>query len=86
MAKRRYAKRPKKKKLPVEIITTCDQCKKPLGCSHVRTIGSGICAAGDGLHVLFPGHYTQMQQVDKVMFFCSKECRANFGSVQCAGA
>ena len=78
MAKRRYTKRPKKKKSPPELVTTCDQCRKFLGLTYARTDGSGICGAGDGLSVLFPGRHTQMQHVDKVMFFCCKECRENF--------
>lgn len=72
--KRRYTKRSKKKKPTPELVTVCDGCDKPLRISHVRTVGSGICAAGDGCFVQFPNSHGNVRPVSRVEFFCEEKC------------
>lgn len=41
---------PKTKQAPtVEVVELCDRCGSPLGRSCLRTEGSAMCAAGEGI-------------------------------------
>ncbi len=79
MAKRKYTRRrTKKKKEVVELVTECDQCGKSLGRTSSRTTGSGICAGGCGISVMFVSGHINTRPIDKVMFFCSRKCLKKF--------
>ncbi len=79
MAKRKYTRRKtKKKKEQVELVTKCDQCGKSLGRTSSRTMGSGVCAGGCGISVMFVNGHINKRSIDKVMFFCCQECLKKF--------
>ena len=60
-------KLPKPKKKVHELVTVCDCCKKPLGRTCARTIGSSVCAEGRGI-------VTKKYFNGDIRFFCCKQC------------
>lgn len=48
-----------------ERVGCCDQCGEPFPVTRIRSEGSAVCAAGDGIFVGWG---------DTIRYFCSQEC------------
>jgi hypothetical protein len=53
----------------LELVKSCDRCGKPFEVTRIRTDGSAVCAAGDGLLIGWG---------NKIRFFCSEACKESF--------
>ena len=78
MKRKRTRLKMKKKKEVVELVTKCDQCSKSLSRTCARTSMSGIASGGCGISVMFVNGHINKRPIDKVMFFCCRECLRGF--------
>lgn len=63
--------RPKKnKKKSYQPVTVCDFCGAKLNRTCTRTLGSVVCAEGEGI-------YTKILTSGLIQFFCSQKCKHN---------
>lgn len=49
-----------------ERVGCCDRCGEPFPVTWIRSVGSAVCAAGDGIFVDWG---------DTIRYYCSQECR-----------